>query len=83
MFERNIEDTIAFLRRETIGDADAITSREIFSTSIPPALRRMFEADIDALVATEKARLLQSSRFRYDDEEILSLFDRIGDRARE
>lgn len=83
MFERNIEDTIAYLRRETIGDAETITSRQIFASSIPPALGRMFEADIEALVTTEKERLLQSPRFRYEDDDVLALFDRIGDRARE
>lgn len=83
MFERNIDDTIAFLRKETIGDADTITSRQIFASSIPPALHRMFDADINTLVAAEKERLLDSSRFRYDDEEILALFERISDRARE
>ncbi len=83
MFERNIEETIAFLRKETIEGADSITSRQIFASSIPPALTRMFETDIDIWVREEKERLQQSPHFRYDEEEMQNLFDQIGERARD
>ena len=70
MFERNIEETIAFLRKETIEGADTITSRQIFASSMPAAITRMFETDIDIWVREEKERLLHSPHFRYDEEEM-------------
>lgn len=83
MFERNIEETLALLRKETIEGADSITSRQIFASSMPLAIKRMFEADIDIWVREERERLLQSPHFRYDEEEMQTLFEQIGTRARE
>ncbi len=83
MFERKIEETIAFLLKETIADQETITSRQIFASEIPEALKRMFEQDVDIWVKEEKERLQQSPHFRYDESEILELFDRIIVHARE
>jgi hypothetical protein len=46
-------------------------------------LRLMFETDVEELLREERSRLLASPRFRYDEQEVLELFERIGDRARE
>jgi hypothetical protein len=83
MFERNIEETINRFRQETIADAVSITSRQILASSMPLALKRMFEVDIDALMQTERERLLNSPHFRYDEEEVLSLFERISEKAQD
>lgn len=83
MFERNIEETIAHFRKETIADAVSITSRQILASSMPPALKRMFEVDIDALMLAERERLLNSPHFRYDEEEVLSLFERISEKSQD
>lgn len=83
MFERNIEETINHFRKETIADAVSITSRQILGSSMPPALKRMFEVDIDALMQAERERLLNSPHFRYDEEEVLSLFERISEKAQD
>ncbi|MFZ1729642.1 MAG: hypothetical protein WBQ23_08225 [Bacteroidota bacterium] len=83
MFERNIEETIAFLRKGTIEGADSITSRQIFASSIPMAVKRMFESDIDIWVREENERLQQSSHFRYDEPEMQTLFEQIGGKARD
>ena len=83
MFERNIEETISHFRKETIADAVSITSRQILGSSMPPALKRMFEVDIDSLMQAERERLLNSPHFRYDEEEVLSLFERISEKAQD
>lgn len=83
MFERNIEETIAHLRKDTIEGADSITSRQIFASSMPPSLKRMFEMDVEIWVREEAERLPRSAHFRYDDEEVLPLFDQITAKARE
>lgn len=83
MFERNIEETIAFLHKETIEGADSITSRQIFASSMPLALKRMFEVDIDIWVREESERLLQSPHFRYDESEVQVLFEQITEKARD
>jgi hypothetical protein len=83
MFERNIEETIAFIRKGTIEGADSITSRQIFASPMQPALKRLFEADIEIWMRDEKERLLKSPHFRYDDPEVQQLFDRIGESTRD
>ena len=83
MFERKIEETIAHFRNETIAEAASISSRQIFDSEMPSALKRMFEVDLEMLVAEEKKRLLASPRFRYDEEEALALVERMGEKARE
>ncbi len=83
MFERNIEETIATLRKGTIEGADSITSRQIFASAMPPALKRLFEADIDIWVREEKERLLESPHFHYDDPEVQEFFEHIGESARD
>ncbi|MDT8322482.1 MAG: hypothetical protein RRA94_00110 [Bacteroidota bacterium] len=83
MFERKIEETIAFLLKETIADQDSITSRQIFASEIPEALKRMFEQDVDIWVVEERARMTQSPHFRYEDSDIVGLFEQIILRVRE
>ncbi|MBR9976770.1 MAG: hypothetical protein KFH87_01665 [Bacteroidetes bacterium] len=83
MFERNIEETITHLRKDTIEDADSITSRQIFASSMPPSLKRMFEIDVENWVREEAERLPRSAHFLYDDDEVLSLFEQITTKARE
>ncbi len=83
MFERKIEETIAFLLKETIADQDRITSRQIFSSEIPVALKRMFEQDVDIWVQEERERLAQSPHFRYEESDIVELFEQVISRVRE
>ena len=83
MCERKIEVTIAHFRNETSAEAASISSRQIFDSEMPSALKRMFEVDLEMLVAEEKKRLLASPRFRYDEEEALALVERMGEKARE
>jgi hypothetical protein len=83
MFERKIEETIAFLLKETIADQDQITSRQIFYSEIPEALKRMFEQDVDIWVQEERERLAQSPHFRYEESDIVELFEQIMLRVRE
>jgi hypothetical protein len=83
MFERKIEDTIAFLLKETIADQETITSRQIFTSDAPDALKRMFEQDVDIWVKEEKERLQESPHFRYDESDLGQLFDQIIVRARD
>lgn len=83
MFERKIEETISFLLKETIAEQTSITSRQIFASEIPEALKRMFEQDVDIWVQEERERLSQSPHFRYDESDIVDLFEKIILRVRE
>ncbi len=77
MFERKIEETTAFLIRETIGDQGRITSRQITASSMPHSLKAFFNKDVNTWVEDEKQRLLASTHFLYSDDEILGKFDSI------
>lgn len=83
MFERKIEETISSLLRDTIAEQDTITSRQIFASDIPAALKRMFEQDIDLWITEEKDRLFNSPHFRYDEQDVQELFEQIIARAQE
>lgn len=83
MFERRIEDTIAFFLKETLADQETISSKQIFASEMPKALKRMFERDVDAWIDDEKARLLNSSHFRYDEDDIRKVFNHIISQARD
>jgi len=83
MFERKIQETISYLTKETIGEQERVTSRQITAAAIPDALRSFFERDIDILVEEEKARMLASPHFEYTDDDMLSIFDRIAVASRD
>ncbi|MBR9975699.1 MAG: hypothetical protein KFF77_08975 [Bacteroidetes bacterium] len=83
MFERTIEEAIIYFTRETIADAATISSRTILDSDLPPALKRMFEVDIDLLVEEEKKRLMASPRFLYEDDDVRAVLDSLGDKARD
>ncbi|GEM_PF-1147598 len=83
MFERKIEETISSLLRDTIAEQETITSRQIFASDIPVALKGMFDQDIDIWIAEEKDRLFNSPHFRYDEDDVQALFEQIVTRAKE
>ncbi|PLX23744.1 MAG: hypothetical protein C0600_14250 [Ignavibacteria bacterium] len=83
MFERRIEDTIAFLLKETLDDQDTISSKQIFASEMPRALKRMFERDVESWIDDEKERLLNSPHFRYDEDDIRNVFEHIISQARD
>jgi len=83
MFERKIEETISFLLRDTIAEQETVTSRQIFASDIPVALKRLFEQDIDLWITEEKDRLFNSPHFRYDEQDVQELFEQIIARTHE
>jgi hypothetical protein len=83
MFERRIEETIAYLLKETIADQETISSKQIFASEIPKSLKRMFDLDVDVWIEEERGRLLKSPHFRYDESEIQQVFEHIVLQARE
>jgi hypothetical protein len=78
MFERKIEETIAFLKRETIGDLQHLTARQITASILPSGLRSFFERDIDIWAEEERNRLLEATHFEYTDDVILAKFNEIA-----
>jgi len=83
MFERRIEETIAFLLKETTEEQESISSKQIFAAEIPRSLRRMFEQDVDVWIEEEKERLQKSPHFRYDEQGIQQVFESIIEQARD
>ncbi len=77
MFEQQIEETIASIKRSTIGENSSILLKSILEADIPASIKNYFNLDVKQWMKEEQDRLLTSPHFDYNDEQILHLFDEV------
>lgn len=83
MFERQIEDALAQLTRQTIGDNDVVLLKTILASPVPASVKRVFTSEAERWRDEEMKRLLDSAHFDYSDEQVRKYFDTIASVAME
>ena len=78
MFEHHIENAIALLTQQTIGDGSSVHLKTILAAPVPASIKRVFEADAERWREAEMSRLLASEHFDYSDINIRKMFGEIG-----
>jgi hypothetical protein len=73
IFETEIDAIITAVRARTIGEEDGITMRNLLAADIHPAIKAYFRAELEKMLATERANEQRSKRFSYSHPEVMSL----------
>jgi hypothetical protein len=77
IFESEIESIIHAVRIRTIGEDDDILLKRILAANIHPAIKAYFKAEVEKMLAQERAAENRSKRFSYSLAEIKSLEEQI------
>ncbi|MBI1803675.1 MAG: hypothetical protein HY033_12400 [Ignavibacteriae bacterium] len=78
MFEQETEHILEIARQRTIGNAEAITVKDILAADVPSPVKTFFRADIEALLLDEFQQHRKKSRFNFRHPEVQSLQNQIN-----
>jgi hypothetical protein len=77
MFEKEIEQLLTTISRDTIGEGKSVGLRHIFESKIPAGVKTFFKAEVEWILANERKNERRPARFNYDQPEIRLLQEQI------
>ncbi|MBI5463582.1 MAG: hypothetical protein HY966_01350 [Ignavibacteriales bacterium] len=73
IFEHEIEAIKNAVYAKTIGEEESITLKEFLAAHVHPAIKAYFKAEVEKLLANDRAHEMRSKRFPYAHPSVLSL----------
>ncbi len=73
IFETEIEQIKNVVRARTIGEAESLTLHEMLGSSVHPAIKAYFKAEVDRYLRQERLHEARSKKFPYSNPEVVSL----------